>query len=97
MPVKCFHVETARLVKGQNTVCHSYDAAWLSLFELNHRLSRAYTLPSELGESVGSRSFQHLTISGDRQAIDVVALVNQQQSNGKAHGLVQQSSALISR
>jgi hypothetical protein len=92
--MKRFRVETARLVKGQNTVRHSYDAAWPSLFQLNDHLSRAYTLPGELGESVGSGRIKHLTKPGDVQAIDAVALINHEQTNRKSHDLVQQTCAL---
>ena len=74
--VKQFPVKAALLVKGQDIKCHSYDATWLSLNELNDGFGRAHSLPRELRERVRLRIFQHPVESGDIQTIDAIRLVN---------------------
>jgi hypothetical protein len=80
LAIKHLRLETAGLVKRQDTECRPHDANGLTVNKLDNDLSGAYTLSSELRQRMLLRAVSHPIKSGGVQPIDAVCLVKYQES-----------------
>jgi hypothetical protein len=80
-----FSVKASLLIEGEDAECHSNDADWLSTNELDNCFDAPRSFTCELRQRMRLRVIPHLIESADIQPINVICLVDDQQSKGKSH------------